>query len=207
MAHSNLQVPELAGIECESGLTRGSFILRGALTAGAVFGVGAVGPFVSQAFAAGGDIDIVNFALTLEYLETAFYEKAMTLGLSGDAKKFAAQFASDEAAHVAALKGAVGKLGGTAAKKPTFAFPITDEKSFLKLAMTLEDTGVGAYNGAGPAIKSVEILAAAGSIVQIEARHAAIIRILAGVTPAPYAFDKPIKGSAVLAAVKPLIVA
>jgi hypothetical protein len=52
-------------------MTRASFLLRSSLAAGAVFGAGAVSPFVRQAFAAGGDLDIVNFALTLEYLETA----------------------------------------------------------------------------------------------------------------------------------------
>jgi hypothetical protein len=80
-----------------------------------------------------------------------------------------------------------------------------DEKSFLKLAQTLEDTGVSAYNGAGPSITSKEVLAAAGSIVQIEARHAAVIRQLRGNVPAPDAFDASLDTNQVLAAVKPLI--
>ena len=89
--------------------------------------------------------------------------------------------------------------------KPTFTFPMTDQKSFLKLAQTLEDTGVGAYNGAGPAIKNKDILAAAGSIVQVEARHAAAIRILNGMAPAPEAFDKPLDVPTVTKAITPLI--
>jgi hypothetical protein len=111
----------------------------------------------------------------------------------------------DEAQHVAALVATAKKLGGAPAKKPTFVFPISDQTSFLKLAQTLEDTGVSAYNGAGPSIKSKEVLAAAGSIVQVEARHAAAIRLKNGALPAPDAFDKPLGKPAVLAAVKPLI--
>jgi hypothetical protein len=198
--------PELEAVEVH-GMTRGSFMLRGALAAGAVYGLGAVGPFVSGAIAQSdsGDVDIVNFALTLEYLETAFYEKAQTLNLSGDAKKYAKEFGDEEAQHVDALTATVKQLGGTPAAKPMFTFPITDQKSFLKLAQVLEDTGVSAYNGAGPSIKSKDILAAAGSIVQIEARHAAGIRILNHADPAPEAFDKPLDMAAVLKAVKPFI--
>ncbi len=88
---------------------------------------------------------------------------------------------------------------------PTFSFPISDEASFLKLAQTLEDTGVSAYNGAAPSIKSTEVLAAAGGIVQIEGRHAGIIRLLNGVDPAPDTFDPTKTEGQVLAAVKPLI--
>jgi hypothetical protein len=201
-----IPVPELAAVEVH-GMTRSAFILRGTLAAGAVYGAGTVGPFVSQAFAqsAAGDLDIVNFALTLEYLETAFYTKALGLGLSAEVKSLAKLIHGDEAQHVAALVATVKKLGGTPAKKPTFVFPITDEKSFLTLAQTLEDTGVSAYNGAGPSIQSKEVLGAAGSIVQVEARHAAAIRLKNGALPAPDAFDKPLGKPAVLAAVKPLI--
>ena len=58
--------------------------------------------------------------------------------------------------------------------------PGTDQASFLKLAYVLENTGVGAYNGAGPSLTSKQLLAAAGSIVQVEARHAAAIALLTG---------------------------
>jgi len=203
---SELAQPELAGIEVH-GTTRGAFIVRGALAAGAVFGASTVGPFVSEALAAGGggDADILNFALTLEYLETAFYKKAQTLGLSAKTMKLAKAFGAQEAQHVAALTKAISGAGATPVKSPKFSFPITDEASFLKLAVTLEDTGVSAYNGAAPSIQSTAVLAAAGSIVQIEARHAAAIRNAAGKFPTIAAFDKPLGKSAVLAAVKPLI--
>ena len=188
------------------GLTRGSFILKGALAAGAVYGAATVGPFVGQALAqGGGDVDIVNFALTLEYLEADFYKKGQALGLSGGVMKLAKEFGDAESQHVDALTQTVKKLGGTPAKKPTFVFPIKDEASFLKLAQTLEDTGVSAYNGAAPQIQSKDVLGAAGSIVQIEARHAAAIRLQRSQPPAPDAFDKPLQMAAVLKAVKPLI--
>jgi hypothetical protein len=201
-------VPALAGVQVE-GVTRASFMLRGALVAGAAYGVGAVTPFVSQALAAGGggDAEILNFALTLEYLESDFYNvKAKEVGLSGQAKSYAALFGEEEQDHVLALQGFVKQLGGTPVAKPTFSFPATNESSFLKLASVLENTGVGAYNGAAPAVKSKTVLAAAGSIVQIEARHAAAIDLLIGTSPTPSGgFDVPLTKSEVLAKAGPLI--
>jgi rubrerythrin len=206
MSESQQTAPELAAVEVH-GMTRSSFLLRGALATGAALGTGGVSGFVSSALAkgGGGDVGIVNFALTLEYLEAAFYEKALSLNLSSDVKSFAEEFGKDESQHVDALTGSVRQLGGKPAAMPTFSFPITNEASFLKLAQTLEDTGVSAYNGAAPSIQSKEVLAAAGGIVQIEGRHAGIIRLLNGVAPAPVAFDRTETKSQVLAAVQPLI--
>lgn len=198
--------PELAGVEVH-GMTRSSFILKGALTAGAVYGAGAVAPFVSNAFAAGSDLDILNFALTLEYLETDFYQvKGKSVGLSGEAKTLATSFGDEEAEHVAALTKAITSSGGKPVKKPMFVFPVKDAKGFLKLAYVLENTGVGAYNGAGPSLRNKMLLAAAGSIVQVEARHAASIALLTGMKITPNgAFDKPLTTKQVLAAAGPLI--
>jgi hypothetical protein len=207
MSHNDLASPELASVEVQ-GVTRSSFLLRGALTAGAALGAGAVGPFVSKAFAAGSsDIDILNFALTLEYLETNFYQvKGKAVGLSGAAKAAAKEFGDEEAEHVAALTKAITSLGGTPAKMPKFVFPATNQASFLKLAYVLENTGVGAYNGAGPSLTNKQLLAAAGSIVQVEARHAAAIAGLTGMEITPNgAFDKPLTKQQVLAAAGPLI--
>lgn len=203
-----LQNPELAAVEV-GGMTRSTFMLRGALAAGAFYGTSIVTPFVSQVIAAtgGGDVDILNFALTLEYLEAAFYnEKGREVALSGTAKSYAKAFGEQEHDHVLALTGTIKQLGGAPVKKPTFVFPVTDQASFLALASTLENTGVGAYNGAAPSLKSKQVLAAAGSIVQVEARHAAAIELLLEKSPTPSGgFDVPLTEQQVLAAAGPLI--
>lgn len=208
MSDDRLVNPELAAFEVH-GTTRGSFLLRGALAAGSIYGVSAVAPFVSSALAqtGSGDAEILNFALTLEYLETDFYTvKGRQVGLSGQARSYAAQFGDEESQHVAALTAAVKQLGGTPAKKPTFVFPASDEKSFLALASVLENTGVGAYNGAAPSLQSKQVLAEAGEIVQVEARHAAAIDLLIGKSPTPNGgFDVPLTKQQVLATAGPLI--
>jgi hypothetical protein len=200
--------PELTGFEVH-GMTRSSFILRGALAAGAVYGTASVGPFVSQALAetGGGDAEILNFALTLEYLESDFYNvKGKQVGLSGQAKSYATLFGEEEQDHVMALRAAIKQLGGTPVAKPTFVFPVSSESTFLSLASVLENTGVGAYNGAGPSLKSKAVLASAGSIVQTEARHAAAIDLLIGMSPTPnQGFDEPLTKTQVLAKAGPLI--
>jgi len=209
MSESNLAVPELATVEV-SGSTRSSFLLRSTLAAGAAFGAASVTPFVRSAFAQGDttDLDILNYALTLEYLESAFYEEGLkNAGLSGDAKEIATQLGQDESDHVDALTTAIKGAGGKPVAMPTFNFGMAtaSQGAFLKAAQTFEDTGVSAYNGAAPMIKSTEVLGSAGSIVQIEARHAALIRLLLENNPAPDAFDKSLEQAAVLKAVKPFI--
>ena len=199
--------PELAQIDVR-GMTRSSFLVRSALTAGALYGTGAVTPFVGRAFAKGGDLEILNFALTLEYLEAAFYtEGVKTAGLSGANMKLAKEIRDNEDAHVDALTKAIKGAGGKPVKAPgvDFGKAMRSEKAFLKLAQVFEDTGVSAYNGAGPSISDPAILGAAGAIVQVEARHAALIRLANGTTPAPDAFDKALTTDEVLKAVKPFI--
>jgi hypothetical protein len=205
--------PELVGVEVvdESGgdISRGDVILKGALAAGAVYGTFMVGPFVRSAFAMGAgtsDVDILNFALTLEYLESTFYEEAKKkVKASGELKSLISLLASDEKMHVEALEGTIEKLGGKPVAKPTFNFEYSGTSGFLKLAETFENVGVGAYNGAAPGIKSKEVLGAAGSIVQVEARHAAAIALQNGMEPAPEAFDKALEEKEVLKDVEPFI--
>jgi rubrerythrin len=192
-------------------VTRQAFITRGALAVGAVYGAGAVGPFVREAIAqeGGGDVEILNFALTLEYLETAYYTQALKRvgGLSGDVRSLATEIRDNEAEHVDALTQTIEDLGGTPVKAPgvDFGDAFASERSFLELAQTLEDTGVSAYNGAAPAIESTEVLSAAGSIVQVEARHAAAIRSLNGAPISEGGFDRALDMQAVLDAVKPFV--
>jgi rubrerythrin len=200
--------PELEAVEVH-GMTRSSFIVRGALAAGAVYGAGSVSPFVRQALAqsGGGDLEILNFALTLEYLEAAFYKEAAKIDdLSEDAVKAVETFGDAEQAHVDTIAGIIKQRGGKPVKAPAVDFgDLTTEDAFLKLAVTFEDTGVSAYNGAGPALEDKELLAAAGSIVQVEARHAAAVRLLAKKDPAPDAFDPILTEKQVLKAVQPFV--
>lgn len=183
--------------------TRSEVLAKGALAVGSIYGAMAVGPFVRRALAmsGGGDVDILNFALTLEYLEAKFYAEAKTRAKpSGELKALVDLLAEDEQQHVQALTATIKQLGGKPVAEPKFDFPYSGTGGFLKLAQTLEDTGVGAYNGAAPMLESKEVLAAAGGIVQVEARHAAAIRLQNKAEPAPAAFDTPLDEKQVLKA-------
>jgi rubrerythrin len=203
--------PALAGVNVDADgedLSRSEVLLKGALAAGALYGTLAVGPYVRRALGAmgGGDVNILNFALTLEYLEAKFYSEAKRRAKpSGELKSLVSLLAKDEQQHVDALKGTIKKLGGKPVAEPKFDFAYSGTSGFLKLAQTFEDTGVSAYNGAAPMIKSKEVLTAAGSIVQVEARHAAAIRLQNKAEPAPAGFDKPLSEAKVLKAVEPFL--
>ena len=200
----------LGAVEVEP-INRSALLVRGALAAGALYGSWSVSPLVRRAFAQGSmnDVDILNFALTLEYLEAAFYSEAAKRvpGLSGEVAGYVKDFGAEEQDHVDALAGTIKDLGAKPVKAPGVdfgdAFSSTD--AFLDLAITFEDTGVSAYNGAGPMIESKDLLATAGSIVQVEARHAAAVRHAAGEPAAPNAFDPTLSEDEVLKAVQPFV--
>lgn len=186
--------------------TRGSFLKKlgagaGAVVAGGAF-AGAI-PSLAAAATPASDVAILNFALTLEYLEAEFYAGARrNAGIfQGDTRNFVDVVARHEATHVAFLEKA---LGSAAVKKPRFDFKGTNDrnqKTFEATAQLLEDTGVSAYLGQAGNIKTKAILAAAGSILTVEARHAAWMRHIRQVAPAPLAFDKPKTKAQILAAV------
>jgi Ferritin-like domain len=188
--------------------TRGAFLRKAGIGLGALAGSSAVlGALPSLASAAStSDVDILNFALTLEYLESAFYAEAVMKGaLSGETKTFATVVAGHEAAHVAALKGA---LGSSAVATPKFNFKGTTENQakFQATSEVLEFTGVSAYLGQVGNITSKKVLGAAGSILPVEAWHAAWISDLrrhgAKPYPAPMAFAVGKTKAQILAAVK-----
>ena len=205
---SRLKLAEVHIDEDSGDFSRSEVILKGALAVGAVYGAALVGPYVGRALAmtGGGDVGILNFALTLEYLESTFYREAKSRAkASGELQSLIDLVARDEDEHVGALTETIKKLGGKPVAEPKFDFPYDDTAGFLALAQTFEDTGVSAYNGAAPQIKSAEVLAAAGSIVQVEARHAAAIRLQNGAQPSPLAFDPTLSKAKVLKAVEPFI--
>jgi rubrerythrin len=154
-----------------------------------------------------GDLAIVNYALTLEYLETEFYSKVVASGLfSGKVASLIKEFGGQEQTHVEALKGTAERLGGTPAAKPEGKFPITSATQVAELAYTVENLGASAYLGQAANIQNAEVLAAALAIHTVEARHAATLGTLVkkSVTP-DGAFAKPADMSTVLAAVKPFL--
>jgi rubrerythrin len=157
--------------------------------------------------AGGGDVGIANYALTLEYLETEFYEKVVASRLfSGKSASLIKSFGEQEKTHVEALKGAVTKLGGTPAAQPVGKFPIDNAKQVTELAYTVENLGAAAYLGQAANIQNAELLAAALAIHTVEARHAATLGTVLGRTITPDgAFAKPADMSTVLAAVKPFL--
>jgi len=194
----------------ELGTTRDAFLKRAAIFGGSAVAVASVGMVLPQsAFATKkSDLAILNFALTLEYLESSFYAIAATKGFGPRVGRLARVIRDHEIAHVKALVATIPSLGGTPVKKPKFRFPpslYANETVFLQTAMALEDTGVGAYNGAGPALTLRPVKEAAASIVAVEAMHASWVRGVAGTAPAPASFDDLLTTQQVLAAAGPFI--
>jgi hypothetical protein len=202
-----------------SGDTRLGFLKKAGLAGGSLVAGGAVLSAIAapSALAAGsgrppakfgkGDVGILNYALTLEYLEAAFYNgaTAANLPISSQAAAFLKIATRDENAHVAFLK---SHLGSKAVKSPTFDFKGTNTNAemFMKTAEVLENTGVHAYSGQALNIKTPAYVKAAVSILTIEARHAAVIGLLnepAGTDITPNGpFDTPLSAAKVLAAVE-----
>ena len=155
-----------------------------------------------------GDIGILNYALTLEYLETAFYADVVKSGLFKGAELEAIRkFGSEEAEHVDALTAAVKQLGGKPAPEPKTEFPLESAKSVVELAATVENLGAAAYLGQAANIQSPEVLASALAIHSVEGRHAATLNTMLGKSITPDgAFAKPADAKTVLKSVEPFIV-
>lgn len=134
------------------------------------------------------DLDILNFALGLEYLENNFYARAAQAHaqhayLHAPLGAIVTTIRDDEAAHVQALSAAITKAGGTPASPGDYSFPVDVFESpiaFTRFAAVLEEIGIGAYLGAIGNIRDGELRKAAASIYGVESRHAALMRLLGG---------------------------
>jgi hypothetical protein len=163
--------------------------LRKATLGGAAL-LGALSLPGTGAAASSNDVGILNYALTLEYVQASFYTETERVGAVGSKALEATRVVGAvERAHVKALRKA---LGSAAVARPTFNFRGTteDNTKFLKTAVAFEDLAVAAYKAQAPLIDSKPILAVAISIHSVEARHAAWMRRLFGIIPAAAAFDE-----------------
>jgi len=211
----NLELVDVDGAireaeEAVAGDTRADLFRKAAIGGGAVLGSGLLVSGFPEFALAGRpskreDVKILNFALTLEFLESEFYKLALAnANLEGEVLAATRVVNKHEATHVKFLRNA---LGGKAVKKPSFDFngATDDAGKFLDLAVVLEDTGVTAYSGQAPRITQTPILKAATSILTVEARHASRFRSLNSQSFAPRSFDKPASMGEVLKAAKPFI--
>jgi hypothetical protein len=186
--------------------SRRGWLLGGSLAGMALAATSARAQGTSTPAPANSDIGILNYALTLEHLEAAFYTQGLSRFSSSDFNN--AAFASvlgtgtvggvytnlgrirdHEVAHVQALQSAIRGLGGTPAAPCTYNFQYNTPDQFLQVALALEETGVAAYNGALAMITSMALKAAGASIATVEGRHAAYLQLLNNSIPFPKAFD------------------
>jgi len=171
-------------------MTRGQLLVRAAMVGGAAL----TGPMTARAMAdIKDDIGLLEYLLTMEYVQSVLYRDAIkALSLSEDVSRLARELRDQEVEHVDALRATIEEAGGKPPDRLPLEFgsALASEASFLKLANTLEDTAASAYNGAAPLLESREFLAVFASLAQIEARHAALVRLNRDKPPAPLAFDK-----------------
>jgi len=139
------------------------------------------------------DLEILNYALTLEYLEAEFYTRGIKGGiLKGRALDLVEPIRDHEQEHVTVVTQTVKDLGGKPAAKPSFQFPagtFTSKAKFLATASAFEELGVTAYHGQVPRIEDADILKSAAAIAGVESRHAAIVADLMGGNPFPASFE------------------
>jgi rubrerythrin len=183
----------------DESLTRNEVMVKGALAAGTLYGLNAVSPYVRKAFAASGgnDVDVLNFLLPFEYLQSSLYnrgeseinDKGEKMSLEAAEKTLLTTMLSEEGEHVSALREMIEGLGGKPVEKAEYAFAFRELETFYLIAAELEGYAIGAYNGAIPSLKSSEARDLAYSIVQVEGRHAAAMRIQLEEDPALEAFD------------------
>ena len=179
--------------------------------AGGVLGVptAAEAAEIKTGIKASTDLDILNYALTLEYLEADFYAQSLAKNVfDGRALEIVTAIGDHENQHVAAVTNTITQLGGTPVAKPKITYPaglFDSMNTWLVNASQFEELGVTAYHGQVPLIQSPDVLGAAASIAGVESRHAAVIAWMLDANPFPNPIEKNASMETVLAAVKPLI--
>ena len=162
-------------------------------------------------------VDVLNYALTLEHLEHAFYRDGLqefsaddftAAGYASNVYEWFGIIRDHEMEHVDTITQVITDLGGEPVAEATYDFgdAYTDPQAFLATAAALENTGVSAYDGAAQFLTDAELLTAAGSIVAVEARHASYLNLLTGEIPFPAAFESPLTMDEVLEIAGPFIV-
>lgn len=196
--------------------SRRDLFARAAARLGAVASAPAIlGVVSTEAFGQGLPaqvVEVLNFALTLEYLEAEFYQRALAQPrlIPGRYRPVFQQISRHENAHVRTLAGA---LGPAAVQKPRFDFTARGQypdvfsnfATFAAVSNTFEDLGVAAYKGQAPRLMGTPVLTTALQIHSVEARHAAEVRRVRGMFGWDGAFDQPLTKAQVLAAAAPFI--
>ncbi len=163
----------------------------------------------------GSDVDVLNYALTLEHLEATFYRQGQEnfsasdfedAGYSEQAYEFFNLIRDHEVAHVNVLVSTIQELGGDPVEQAEYDFGYSDVDGYVGVAQALENTGVAAYTGAASALTDSGLLTAALTIHGVEARHAAYLNQILGDVPFPEAFETPLSPDEVLGIAGPFIV-
>lgn len=212
-------------------MNRRRMVAAAGITTGALAATGTIGRLAAQSMDAtpeadmsmGDDmgmmmaspVDVLNYALTLEHLEAAFYRDGLAaigvegitgLGFQASVFESLGAIAAHEAEHVTVLTDVIGQLGGDAVTEGAYDFGYSDAAGFLEVAMALEDTGVAAYQGAAQyLIDEDDLLTAALTIHGVEARHAAYLALLNGAIPFPEAVNPTLTPDEVLAIATPFM--
>jgi len=167
--------------------------------------------------AAAADVDILNFALTLENLESTFYKEALAKFNVGDFRRAGfhdpqfvrdqfVHIGQDESTHVDALSGVIKMLGGNPVPSCEFDFSaVRRVNDFLAISRALEQTGVSAYDGAASLVNDKTVLTAAATIGTVESRHSSFLNVVNGGIPVSESFDTALDGPAILAIASPFI--
>jgi hypothetical protein len=180
-------------------LTRQAFLVRATLATGALCGTGVAAPFVREALAqerekleVAGDINVLNFALTLALIEhDLFAQGADRVRLGRRAASLAREMARNEEAHIRELRSIISRRGGKPVAPPETDFEnaFSSQGRFLEVAALVLSTTVAALDGASTEMESKEVLIRIATMNQVEARQVALVRLLRGEDPAPKAFE------------------